>query len=98
MGIWGVDDLEQIWFRQLGNDLEASIIGTSDCLIVQDWYLGSAYQVEQFRTADGRALLNSQVDNLVQAMAGFAPPGAGQMTLPPAYQTELTAVIAANWQ
>ena len=89
---------EQIWLRQVGNNLEASIIGTSDKLTLKNWYLGSQYHVEQFHTADGKLLLDSQVENLVQAMAAFAPPGAGQTTLPPAYQEALAPVIAANWQ
>ncbi|MDP3845635.1 MAG: calcium-binding protein [Pseudomonas sp.] len=45
---------EQLWFRHTGNNLEVSIIGTSDKLVVQSWYLGSQYQVEQFKTADGK--------------------------------------------
>jgi hypothetical protein len=67
-------------------------------LIVENWYLGSQYHIEQFRTGDGRLLLDSQVENLVQAMAAFAPPSAGQTTLPQAYQDALAPVIAANWQ
>ncbi len=89
---------DQIWLRHVGNNLEASIIGTTDKLTVQDWYLGSAYHVEQFRTTDGKLLLDSQVENLVQAMAAFAPPAAGQTSLPPVYQDTLAQVIAANWQ
>jgi hypothetical protein len=54
--------------------------------------------VEQFRTADNHSLVDSRVENLVQAMAAFSPPGAGQTTLPPAYQTALNPVLAANWQ
>ena len=88
---------DQIWFQHVGSNLEASIIGTSDKLTVQNWYTGSAYQVEQFKTADGKALLNTQIETLVQAMASFTPPAAGQTTLPPAYQTTLAPVIAANW-
>jgi len=89
---------DQIWFRHVGNDLEASIIGTSDKLTVKNWYSGAAYHVEQFRTADDHVLLDSKVDTLVQAMAAFAPPAAGQTTLPSNYQTALQPVIAANWQ
>ncbi len=89
---------EQIWLRHVGNNLEASVIGTADKLVVQNWYLGEEYRVEEFRTADGGRLLDSQVENLVQAMAAFAPPGAGQTTLPPAYQEALAPAIAANWQ
>jgi Ca2+-binding RTX toxin-like protein len=89
---------DQLWLRHVGNNLEASIMGTTDKLTLENWYLGAAYHVEQFRTADGKLLLDSQVENLVQAMAAFAPPGAGQTTLPPAYQDSLATVIAANWQ
>jgi len=89
---------DQIWLRHVGNKLEASIIGTTDKLTLENWYLGSAYHVELFKTADGKLLLDSQVENLVQAMAAFAPPSAGQTTLPPTYQDSLAPVIAANWQ
>ncbi len=89
---------DQIWFRHVGNDLEASIIGTSDKLTIKNWYSGSAYHVEQFRTADNHLLLDGKVENLVQAMAAFSPPAAGQTTLPSNYQTALQPVIAANWQ
>jgi Ca2+-binding RTX toxin-like protein len=89
---------DQIWMRHVGNNLEASVIGSADKVIVENWYLGSQYHIEQFRTGDGRLLLDSQVENLVQAMAAFAPPSAGQTTLPQAYQDALAPVIAANWQ
>ena len=47
--------------------------------------------------ADGKTLLDSQVNSLVQAMSAFAPPPAGQSTLAADYQTALNPVIAANW-
>ena len=90
---------EQIWFQHVGNNLETSIIGTGDKLVIKDWYLGSAYHVEQFKTTDGAmTLLDSNVQDLVNAMASFAPPAAGQTTLPQTYQDALAGVIAANWQ
>lgn len=89
---------EQVWFRHVGNTLEASIIGTGDSLTIENWYLGSAHHVEQFRTADNKLLLDSRVELLIQAMAAFAPPAAGQTSLPPSYQDSLAPVIAANWQ
>jgi Ca2+-binding RTX toxin-like protein len=90
---------DQIWFRHVSNNLEVSVIGTTDKLVVKDWYLGSANHVEQFKTADGaKILLDSKVDNLVNAMAAFAPPAAGQTTLPTNYQAALAPVLAANWQ
>lgn len=89
---------EQIWLRQSGNDLEVSIIGTLDSVTVKDWYSGSAYHIEQISLGSGEVLLDTQVQMLVDAMAGFAPPVAGQTTLPKNYQDVLAGVIAANWQ
>ena len=89
---------DQLWFRQSGNNLEVSVIGTSDKFTLNNWYLGNQYHVEQFRTSDGRLLSDSNVQNLVQAMASFSPPPAGQTTLPANYQSSLSSVIAANWQ
>ena len=89
---------EQVWWRKSGNDLEMSIIGTTDKVTVQNWYAGQACHVEQFRTIDGKVLLDTQVDQLVNAMAAFAPPAAGQTTLPAAYQAALNPVIAASWK
>ena len=88
---------DQIWFRQVGNDLEVSIIGTTDKSTVQNWYLGSQYHVEQFKTSDGKTLLDSKVQDLVSAMASFTPPAVGQTTLPTNYQTTLLPVISADW-
>lgn len=88
---------DQLWFRHTGNDLEVSIIGASSKLTIRNWYSGAARHLEQFRTADGKVLLDSQVDALVNAMAAFAPPPSGQATLPDNYQTALAPVIAANW-
>ena len=88
----------QLWFRHVGNHLEVSIIGTSDKVTIQDWYSGESRHIEQFKTADNKLLLDTQVETLVQAMAAFAPPSAGQTTLPQNYQDQLAPVLAANWQ
>ena len=89
---------DQLWFRKVANNLEVSVIGTADKFTVSNWYLGSQYRVEQFKTSDGKTLLDSQVQNLVQAMASFAPPAAGQTTLNASQQAALMPVLAANWQ
>ncbi len=90
---------DQLWFRHIGNNLEVSVIGTSDKMTVKDWYLGDQYKVETIKTDDSnKALIAARVENLVQAMASFSPPAAGQTTLPASYQSTLNPVIAANWQ
>jgi len=87
----------QIWLRQVGSNLELSVIGTTDRLTMNGWYANPANRVESFRLSDGQALLASQVQQLVDAMAAFAPPAAGQTTLPANYQTALNPVIAPSW-
>ncbi len=89
---------DQIWLRKVANNLEVSVIGTTDTATLTDWYLGDQYHVEQFKTSDGKTLLDSQVQNLVSAMAGFAPPAAGQTTLTANCAAALNPVIVANWQ
>lgn len=101
----GVNDLlqwgssirhDQIWLVKSGNNLEVSVIGTTDKAIIKDWYLGTAQHVEQI-WADGKVLTDTKVQALVDAMAGFSPPAAGQTTLSAPYQAALNPVIAANW-
>jgi hypothetical protein len=88
---------DQLWFAKTGNNLDVSIIGTSDKFTLTNWYLGNQYHVEQFKTSNGKTLLDSQVQNLVSAMAAFSPPAAGQTTLSASYATTLAPVIVANW-
>ncbi|WP_281275411.1 calcium-binding protein, partial [Azoarcus indigens] len=89
---------DQLWFQRSGDNLDISLIGTTDKVTISGWYLGNAYHIEQLKTADGLTLLDSQVNALVSAMAAFAPPSSGQTTLPQGYQDALSSVIAANWQ
>ncbi|MEX0144227.1 hypothetical protein MRBLMS1_005144 [Massilia sp. LMS1-1-1.1] len=89
---------EQLWFRQVGTNLEVSTIGTNDKITVNGWYAAAGASIEQFRMADGRVLLGSQVQNLVQAMAGLTPPAAGQLTLPAGTAAILAPVLAQNWR
>jgi Ca2+-binding RTX toxin-like protein len=90
---------DQIWFDRSGRDLVASIIGTQDSVTIKDWFHKRHGQsIEKFTVSDGAALLNNQVDALVNAMAQFAPPSMGETTLPDDYKTVLSPVIAASWK
>lgn len=88
---------DQLWFRHLGNDLEIGVIGTGDKAIIDNWYAGSANQIERIRMDDGMTLAANDVDKLVQAMASFGAPAAGTTVLPPDYRSALVPVLAANW-
>lgn len=89
--------VDQLWFDRLGNDLQVSIIGTSDSTTVVDWYLETANHVSAFLTG-GKQLAHSQVDNLVSAMAAFSPPTVGQTDLTTEQHQQLDTLIAANWK
>jgi Ca2+-binding RTX toxin-like protein len=87
---------DQFWFKQESNNLEIDIIGTTDKVTVGNWYIDPLQQVQSIR-AGGLELVNTDVINLVNAMASMAPPGAGQTTLSTAQHAALDPVIAANW-
>ena len=93
----GISD-QQLWFAQQGNDLLVSVIGTSESVLVKNWYAGSSPPSDSFVDGSGNTLQASQVANLVDAMASYSPPSAGQTTLPSNEATTLDPVIAANWQ
>lgn len=85
---------DQLWFRMEGSSLEISLIGTDDKILVLDWQ----NQIEKFRTTDVQRTLNvAGVDALVQAMAAFAPPAAGETTLSASYRAALDSVITSSW-
>ena len=91
---------DHVWFRQVSNHLEASIIGTSDKFLFQNWYSGSQYRVEQFKTSDGnKTLLDSQVQNLVNTMAGLSttPPATTSLPTDSSYDA-LRSMIGTSWQ
>ena len=90
----------QLWFERKGNDLQVDVLGTTDHLTVAGWYAGNARaQVQSFNTADGMKI-DTQIVQLVTAMAGYAannpgfdPTQATQMPADPALQS----AIAAAW-
>lgn len=74
---------DQLWFSQSGNDLDIAIIGTTDHIAIQNWFLGSEYRIERFRFANGDQLIEGQIGNLLQSGGSLAPVlgGAGSNTL-----------------
>ncbi|MBF0625577.1 MAG: hypothetical protein HQL82_12310, partial [Magnetococcales bacterium] len=87
-----------LWFWRNGQNLEIGIIDQADRLTIDSWYAEANGPVECFRLDDDAVLLQNQVDQLVQAMATFAPSGQGSLTIPIAIQEDAAAVIAASWQ
>ena len=54
--------------------------------------------IDQIKMDDGRTLLDSQVQNLVDAMAAFGVPAGAESNLTASQREQLNVVIAANWQ
>lgn len=91
---------DQLWFKRPSgsNNLEISIIGTTDKLVIRDWYLGSQYRVEEIRTDDGsRVLYATDIQALVDTMAGMTAPAQGQTTLSESQHATLDPVFANTW-
>jgi Ca2+-binding RTX toxin-like protein len=94
----GINPLDLVISRQ-ANNLRVAIHGSSDQITVQNWYAGTTNRTETIQAGNGQTLLSTQVDQLIQAMAGFTQ------------QTGLTwdqgidqrpqdvqAILAASWQ
>ena len=68
----GINPLDLVISRQ-ANNLRLSIHGSSDQITVQNWYVGTTNRTETIQAGNGQTLLSTQVDQLIQAMAGFTP-------------------------
>ncbi|MDF0665708.1 MAG: calcium-binding protein [Nitrospira sp.] len=94
----GIDPLDLVISRQ-ANDLRLAIHGSTDMVTIQNWYTSTANRTETIQAGNGEILLSTQVDQLIQAMAGFT-----QQTGLPWDQAidqqpqDVQAVLAASWQ
>ncbi|MGH7216335.1 MAG: calcium-binding protein, partial [Nitrospiraceae bacterium] len=93
-----INPLDLVVSRQ-ANDLRLAIHGTSDQVVIENWYLGGSRQVEDLQAGNGQHLLNTQVDQLIQAMAGFTQQTG--LTWDQAIDQQpqdVQTVLAASWQ
>ncbi len=93
-----VNPLDLVISRQV-DDLRIAIHGSSDQMTVRNWYWGASNQIEAIQAGDGQTLLSTQVDQLIQAMAGFSQQTGltwdqGIEQRPQEVQT----ILAASWQ
>ncbi|MET3432234.1 Ca2+-binding RTX toxin-like protein [Herbaspirillum seropedicae] len=61
---------DRLGFSHVGNNLEISVLGTADKVIIENWYISSSYQVERISTADNVTITNTALERLIQPMAG----------------------------
>ena len=71
---------DELWFSRQGDDLTIKEWHGEESLTIKDWYAHEYYQVEQIQLADGKSLNLSQLDKLIEAMAGFERQHSGDIT------------------
>ena len=80
------------------NDLRVAIHGSTDQITVQNWYGSPNSQVETIIAANGQTLLNTQVDQLMQAMASFSQQTGLTWDQGIAQQPQqVQGILAASW-
>ena len=94
-----IDPLDLVLSRQV-NNLRIALHGGTEQVTIQNWYTSpTTNQVETIQAGNGQTLLNTQVDQLIQAMAGFTQQTG--LTWDQAIDQrpqEVQAVLAASWQ
>jgi Ca2+-binding RTX toxin-like protein len=89
----------QLWLSESGNDLQILLMGSTDRIMVKDWYASPAAQLQGLQTTDG-SHLDARLQNLVDAMASFTAnhPGFDPTTVSQAPDDpNLQNAIAASW-
>jgi Ca2+-binding RTX toxin-like protein len=67
-----INPLDLVLSRQV-NDLRLAIHGSTDYVTIQNWFSApTTAQVETIQAGNGQTLLNTEVDQLIQAMATFS--------------------------
>ncbi|WP_081337397.1 MULTISPECIES: S8 family serine peptidase [Pseudomonas putida group] len=89
---------EQLWFQHQGDDLLISHIGSEQQVTVHDWYASNPARMRDIVAGNGQHLSERNVEQLVQAMAAFAPPGVAASSFDAAQAQALQPVLAANWR
>jgi hypothetical protein len=94
----GINPLDLVISRQV-NALRLAIHGSSDQITVRNWYVGTTNRTETIQAGNGQTLLSTQVNQLIQAMAGFTQQTG--LTWDQAIDQQpqqVQAVLAASWQ
>lgn len=88
----------QLWFTRAGTSLDIGIIGTSDHVIVQDWFTSSANRLEKITAlGDNKSLNLSKLNSLISSMAGFTATAMAGTDLPANTPASLSKAISGSW-
>lgn len=94
----GINPIDLVLSRQV-NDLRLSVHGTTDRVTIQNWYGSADNHTESLQAGNGQYLLNSQVQQLIQAMASFSTQTGLTWDQAIAQRPkDVQSILAANWQ
>lgn len=92
---------ESLWFQRAGNDLRVQLLGSDTDITVQGWYDNSVSRLDRIALGGSHTdyLLGTQVDQLVQAMAGFSGshPGFDPKASGVISDASLLATLSSSW-
>lgn len=89
---------DQVWLTRSGNNLDISIVGTTDRVTVDGWFSSTFNRVENIKVDGGKTLNASKVSALVSAMAAFQPPAIGATSIDAQTQAQLSKMLASSWR
>lgn len=94
----GINPLDLI-ISQQANDLRLTIYGSTDQMTIQNWYTSTNSQIETIQAGNGQQLLNTKVNQLIQAMATFgAQTGLTWEQAIAQRPQDVQNILAASWQ
>ena len=88
---------DDLWFERIAQNLKISLYQTGDDITIQNWYQHDSRQLDAIKLDEGLALQNTQIENLVNAMAAFNAPSGFAGVVPQEVREQLAPVIAASW-
>ena len=90
-------DYDQVWLSRKRKHLVVNIAGTTDRVIIKNWYGDDADQLDALCAGEYQ-LMRTQVDQLVNAMAVFDIPEGIDAVIPEQARFELEPVLTSVWQ
>jgi Ca2+-binding RTX toxin-like protein len=93
---------DNLVISKLANDLQIKLQGSlDDQITVKNWFVGTTNQTEIIQAGDGQVLVNTQVQQLIDAMAQFTADNNGvtweQAVGGAGDQAQFQGILAANW-
>ncbi len=88
---------DELWFSRQGEDLQINIAGSDDQVTVDDWYTHDAAQLDEIEVGS-TVLRNSQVNQLVSAMAAYSVPEGDGGVIAQSTKDALQPVLSQVWE